>query len=405
MLIDFEVRRRDVDDGPAPALARPRLLGARRRHGRRRRPLRPGLPAPVRVPARSPTCFALDAGQGRAAGRRDRRALPGAARRSSTRRCRRSSRRRRERPTATGRRHRLRSTGCRRTGSGPATRWSRRSCASATPERDDRLFPGDIEQFEHRRASTWPTARPACCTRWTRPGPAAIPSTRSGWSSGRRTRSPVPGSGSTTACTAWPTCWTGWATGHEAQKVLDICHRRAAATGTRSASTCTAAWPASASTCSTSADAPASPRCAKWRGGSPTAVADRLGDEDSVGPDQRRASIPMPGCCAARPGPPCCSSACTSRPATRRCSTWPPPPCARTSAAASRATTARCEVDEGWRTMPYLADGSVGVGMVLDRVPAPPPRRALRRRPRTGSAVPPTAASTSSPACSPAEPA
>ncbi|WP_244926878.1 lanthionine synthetase C family protein [Streptomyces eurocidicus] len=41
---------------------------------------------------------------------------------------------------------------------------------------------------------------------------------------------------------------------------------------------------------------------------------------------------------------------------------------------AVRADLARCvttpsgslEVDEGWRTMPYLGDGSVGVGMVLD---------------------------------------
>jgi hypothetical protein len=34
---------------------------------------------------------------------------------------------------------------------------------------------------------------------------------------------------------------------------------------------------------------------------------------------------------------------------------------------AERLDDRRCmEVNEGWRTMPYLADGSVGVGLVLD---------------------------------------
>lgn len=59
---------------------------------------------------------------------------------------------------------------------------------------------------------------------------------------------------------------------------------------------------------------------------------------------------------------------------------------------AVRADLARCvttpsgslEVDEGWRTMPYLGDGSVGVGMVLDDL--------LDRLARSGTAVDPALA-------------
>ena len=41
--------------------------------------------------------------------------------------------------------------------------------------------------------------------------------------------------------------------------------------------------------------------------------------------------------------------------------------CGRTCAAAPPRPDGHLEVNEGWRTMPYLAEGSVGIGLVLDQ--------------------------------------
>ena len=59
------------------------------------------------------------------------------------------------------------------------------------------------------------------------------------------------------------------------------------------------------------------------------------------------------------------------------------------------------QVDQGWRTLPYLDEGSVGIGMVLARYLAHrededfPPRS-------TAAGASPGAATSCSPACSPA---
>ena len=47
--------------------------------------------------------------------------------------------------------------------------------ASATPERDDRLFPGDIAQFQPGGGINLATARRECSTPWRRPAPDAFP--------------------------------------------------------------------------------------------------------------------------------------------------------------------------------------------------------------------------------------
>ena len=94
-----------------------------------------------------------------------------------------------------------------------ATTWSGRSCASATPDRDDRLFPGDPQQFAARRPRS----------RLRRGGGAVragghrrrpVPGVRAVAAPARRpTRPAAAGSASTTGCTAprsrWPTSVTG----------------------------------------------------------------------------------------------------------------------------------------------------------------------------------------------------
>ncbi len=82
-------------------------------------------------------------------------------------------------------------------------------------------------------------------------------------------------------------------------------------------------------------------------------------------PRTRRAAAAGPDCCTARRAVPCCSCACTSARATPACSISRATRCAGTSRTACAARGA-LQVDEGWRTMPYLGAGSVGIGMVLD---------------------------------------
>ncbi len=55
--------------------------------------------------------------------------------------------------------------------------------ASATPSRDDRLFPGDIEQFTTPGGGLCVANGAAgCCTPWPRPALTSCPSTSTGWS-------------------------------------------------------------------------------------------------------------------------------------------------------------------------------------------------------------------------------
>ena len=111
-------------------------------------------------------------------------------------------------------------------------------------------------------------------------------------------------------------------------------------------------------------------------------MADRLGDDDERRRDQRRRppyAGPDPRLVRAGPAVPPPVRADRRRGAARPGRHRPAPGPAPLR---PRATTARCRSNEGWRTMPYLADGSAGIGMVLDRLPGAPPRRALRRRPR-----------------------
>ena len=63
------------------------------------------------------------------------------------------------------------------------------------------------------------------------------------------------------------------------------------------------------------------------------------------------------------------------------------------------------QVDEGWRTMPYLGAGSVGIGMVLDDYLAHRAGRAISSGRGARSCGPPRPPSTRSPDCSAARPA
>lgn len=102
---------------------------------------------------------------------------------------------------------------------------------------------------------------------------------------------------------------------------------------------------------------------AAWRIG--VAIADRLGSEGDV-PETSGGTDPYAGLLRGSSGP----ALLFLRLHERR----PEPLLLDLAATALRQDLRRCrplddgglEVDEGWRTMPYLADGSVGIGFVLD---------------------------------------
>ncbi|MFC7099631.1 phosphotransferase [Nonomuraea rubra] len=128
--------------------------------------------------------------------------------------------------------------------------------------------------------------------------------------------------------------------------------------------------------------------------------AERLGT-----PCQRSAAAPAraPGSCTAPRAPRCCSCTPTSTPATRRCSTWPPPRSGRTCGAAATPKTARSRSTRGGgccrtstrgpRGSPSCWSATCGTGTT---------RRSRRRWPSCGS--PGARASSCRPGCSPAAP-
>ena len=95
------------------------------------------------------------------------------------------------------------------------------------------------------------------------------------------------------------------------------------------------------------------------------AVAERLGDHDAV-PETSGGANPYAGLTRGSSGPALLFLHLHERTGAQRFLDL--------AAIALRQDLRRCveredgslEVDEGWRTMPYLADGSVGIGMVLE---------------------------------------
>jgi len=132
-------------------------------------------------------------------------------------------------------------------------------------------------------------------------------------------------------------------------------------------------------------------------------VAERLGDADSV-PLTSGGDQPYAGLLRARPGPRSCSCACTSTAPTAGCSTWPRPRSARTCGAASRRVTAPSTSTRGdarCRTSPTGASASGSWSTTTSRGG----RTSSSCRPRRSSAERRRAASTSCRGCSPAAPA
>ncbi len=263
------------------------------------------------------------------------------------------------------------------TGRRPATPWSAPILASATPDRDDRLFPGDIAQFgdggglglAHGAAGVLYALAQAGAERYEEgerwllrhldPAPqrrTARPVRRAG----RRRLRTRPARPPPSAPSTWSAC------------CLDERWQRLAPT-------CTAAWPASASYWTTW---PGSPARAGLReradagrpAGRPADRQRHAGRRITRRTDARRH----------RPGP-AVPARCTSDRATRSCSTWRPPRCGSTSTATSPGDNGALDVDEGWRTMPYLGDGSVGIGLVLDDFLRAPAGRGVRAGPAAAS--------------------
>lgn len=117
--------------------------------------------------------------------------------------------------------------------------------ASATPNATTGSSPA-TSGSSTSAGSTWPTAPPGCCSPCRPRAPGRCRSTRSGWSGAPATRSPAPGSGSTTGCTASPTRWKVSAGARTRWRCWTSPSPNSTASGTCSGRTCSAAWPGSA---------------------------------------------------------------------------------------------------------------------------------------------------------------
>lgn len=238
--------------------------------------------------------------------------------------------------------------------------------ASATPERDDRLFPGDIRQFETGGGLNFAHGAAGVLYALDATGAGRHPEHEQ-WLVGRA-MSPEPGT---------PVGFFDGLHGiahvldrldrrDDALALIEICNREVdgklhrlgldlygglAGVGLNLAHFAAAAADSSL-----------------WEATLRVAdvVADGLGDEDSV-PEVSGGGHPHAGLTRGSSGPALLFlrlyerfgdttlldlAATAIRQDLRRC--------------VEREDSGTMEVDEGWRTMPYLADGSVGIGMVLD---------------------------------------
>ena len=251
--------------------------------------------------------------------------------------------------------------------------------ASATPERHDRLFPGDPKGLDTPGFNlAYGAAGVLYALDVT--GAGRHPAFENGLAEHATNPRPGRASGSTTGCTAPPTCSTTCSGATTRAPSSRSARTSSTASSSGSAWTSTAAWPASGATSRTSRRRPASSGCGARRPGSPrrspTGSATRTAPRRSAA-----ASTAMPASCAAPAGRRSCSCASTSTSATRPCSTsrtlrWP-----RTCAAASCATTARwTSTRAGGRcpTWPTEAPASGSFSTTTSptaRTSASPPRR------------------------------
>ena len=341
-LVDFEVAA-PADEPTAAGSAQPGLRRPARPHRPGRRPVRPGLPAAGPVPA-ADRAAAAGPGQGGPPGRPHRRALPGAGglpgrggghgEPGTRRRC--AAPTRSPTPTVGARRRRPADRG------DPRQRHARSGTTGSSPATSSSSGPAV--------GWAWPTAPRVSstpCRHRGRPVPAARGvAGRPGQGSALRHAAAA----STTACTGSPTRWSTWAGGADALELLDVCLRqpwRRLGTDLIGGLPGIGAQPGRLRR----SHRRAGPARAAWRGG-------RAGRRPARRPpgrpdDQRRTATRTPGCCAAAPG--------------RRCAAAPvrapgDPALLDHAATALRHDLRRCvvrpdgalEVNEGWRTMPYL---------------------------------------------------
>ncbi|WP_433393780.1 class III lanthionine synthetase LanKC [Micromonospora sp. KLBMP9576] len=246
---------------------------------------------------------------------------------------------------------------------GPAhrDRLARAILASATPERDDRLFPGDIEQFRsgglnlaHGAAGVLYALHVSGAGRWPEHERWLV----------RHATSPASG----TRCGFYDglhgVAYALDALGHrqDALDVLDICLRQPldgldhSLSGGLSGIALNLAELAGRTGETTLRDA-------AWR------IAERVVDQlgDDPGPDVSGGRNPYAGLLRGRTGP--------ALLLVRLHELTGDPALLEHAATALRQDLRRCvvrpdgalEVNEGWRTMPYLGQGSVGIGLVLDQ--------------------------------------
>lgn len=191
---------------------------------------------------------------------------------------------------------------------GPAhrDRLARAILASATPDRDDRLFPGDIEQFRsgglnlaHGAAGVLYALHVSGAGRWPE---------HEKWLVRHATAPPpAPGAASTTACTASRTPSMRSAAG----RTPSTCSTSACASRWTAWTTASrAASPASRSTWPSWPDAPARRPCATRPGGLPSGWS--TSSPTTRGRTSAAGATRTPGCCAAAPGRRCCWCGCTS---------------------------------------------------------------------------------------------
>ncbi|MGH3920524.1 MAG: class III lanthionine synthetase LanKC, partial [Pseudonocardiaceae bacterium] len=238
--------------------------------------------------------------------------------------------------------------------------------ASATPDRDDRLFPGDIEQFETGGLNI---AHGAAGVLYTLDvtGAGRYPDHEK-WLQRRATH---PVSGTTRLGFYDGLHGVAYVLDHlgqraEALKVLDICTTELDGRWDRLGLGLHGGLAGIGLNLAHFAAITGDPSLRSAAFAVAEAVADRLGDEDAVG-EVSGGSHPHAGLMHGSAGPALLF--------LRLYEQVGQPVLLDLARTALRQDLRRClvrddgsmEVNEGWRTMPYLADGSVGIGLVLDQ--------------------------------------
>lgn len=236
--------------------------------------------------------------------------------------------------------------------------------ASATPGRDDRLFPGDVKQFQTGGLNLAHGAAGVLYA-LAETGAGRFPDHEQ-WLLDRAVH-PAPGARLGLYDGLHGVAFVLDRLGHraEAQKVLDICTDELTGREDRLGLDLFSGLAGIGLNLSHFAAAYGDPALAEAARAVARVVADRLGDEDDV-PTVSGGANPYAGLVRGSSGPALFFlrlyeqsgdaafldlAATALRQDLRRCVT-------RDDGA--------LEVDEGWRTMPYIADGSVGIGMVLE---------------------------------------